>query len=580
MTPINGVKRSYVNGETSAGRNRRNSGGALGWFPNETAAELTAQRTLRGRMVATARFPLIIVCLATLTVACDAPAFAEIQLARVLGSHMVVQQGRPIRIWGGAAAGEAVTVTLADENKSATADAAGRWLVELAARPRNDQAHTDPLTISIAGSSSKAPIKLEDVLVGDVWLCAGQSNMGTCVRDANGGQETLAAIDLPQMRLFDRVPYLTAAKPQNDLIAGSWRDCSRDNAAIFSAVGFYFGRKVHEKTGVPIGLVSCAFGGTAIEAWISRQTLEEIPTAGPLLKRYQDSLPGYDARYAAYRKLFDAVVIARDQARARGEEWWKIPEPGQPFGPHHRYAPFCIYNAMIHPLENLSLRGVIWYQGESSADRGELHRDLLPGLVRDWRNHFRDERMPFGIVQLPNINPRKPDPGESEWAELREAQFLTARRGTQIGLAITIDIGDVKDLHPGNKKDVGERLALWALSSVYGQPIAPCGPFYDGFAVEGNAIRVRFDHCAAGLGAKGEEPLAGFAIAGSDRKFVWAEARIDGKSVVVRNAAVPAPVAVRYGWADNPACNLANSAGLLASPFRTDDWPVITTGRR
>lgn len=508
------------------------------------------------------------------------PAMAEVRIARMLGSHMVVQQEQPIRIWGTAEAGETVQVTLGDERQSVAADSAGRWLVELAPRPRTDLDHPNPMTITVSGPATAKTISIEDVLVGEVWLCTGQSNMATCVRDANGGQEALAAADLPAIRLFDRVPYATEAEPRTDVEDGSWRVCSPDHAAIFSAVGYYFGRKVHEKTGAPLGLISCTLGGTAIEAWISRQALEPLESADPLLKRYEESLPGYEQRYSEYRKLLDVVVDARNKARARGEEWWKIPEPGEPFGPHHRYAPACVYNAMIHPLENLSLRGTIWYQGESSADRGELHRYLLPALIGDWRRHFRNESMPFGIVQLPNINPRKPEPSQSEWAELREAQFLAARNVPHTGLAVTIDVGDANDLHPGNKKDVGERLARWALGAVYGLETVASGPLFAGMAIEGNAIRLRFDHVADGLTSNDGNPLAGFAVSGEDRKFVWATATIDGPTILVHSDAVPWPVAARYGWADNPACNLVNSAGLLASPFRTDDWPEITTGRR
>lgn len=509
---------------------------------------------------------------------CEAPASAEVRLAKMLGSHMVVQRDKPIRVWGFAAPSEVVTVSVAAEKKSASADTSGAWLVELS--PRTWSTDAKPLTITVTGSATPTPVQIEDVLVGDVWLCAGQSNMGIAVQDAQGGKEALAEANFPNIRLFDRVPYSLAAEPRDDLVGGSWRPCTPQHTAIFSAVGYYFARQAHQQTGVPLGMISCSFGGTAIETWISKAALEQVPTAGPLLQRYQDALPGYDARYAAYRKLFDAMVDARNKARARGEEWWKIPEPGQPFGPHHRYAPFVVYNDMIHPLRNVTLRGVLWYQGESSADRGELHCDLLPALVRDWRRNFRHETLPFGIVQLPNINPRKPEPADSEWAELREAQFLTARNVPYTGLAVTIDIGDANDLHPANKRGVGERLAQWALGTVYEKDVVSSGPLFREHAVEGNTIRLRFDRTAGGLVSQGDGPLTGFAIAGEDRKFVWVDAAIDGETVVVRSSTVTAPVAVRYAWADNPAGNLANRGGLLASPFRTDKWPGISTGKR
>jgi sialate O-acetylesterase len=256
-------------------------------------------------------------------------------------------------------------------------------------------------------------------------------------------------------------------------------------------------------------------------------------------------------------------------------DWGSRPEPP---GPNNQNSPSVLYNAMIAPLVPFAIRGAIWYQGEANAGRAYQYRTLFPTMIRNWRKAWGEGEFPFYFVQLANWQPLKPEPGESEWAELREAQMMTLRE-PQTGMAVIIDIGDTNDIHPRNKLDVGHRLAAWALANTYGEKVETSGPLYKSFAVEGDKIRVRFTH-AVGLKTADGGPLKGFAIAGEDHKFVWAEARIEGNDVVVWNKDVTKPVAVRYAWADNPICNLYNKAGLPASPFRTDTWPGVTFARK
>jgi sialate O-acetylesterase len=274
----------------------------------------------------------------------------------------------------------------------------------------------------------------------------------------------------------------------------------------------------------------------------------------------------------------DGQWLYKPERVAPGREPDYSAHPGPRPGPENPYNPVVLSNAMIAPLTPFSIRGAIWYQGESNAGRAYQYRTLLPALIRDWRARWNRGDFPFYFVQLANWRVRKAEPSESDWAELREAQLLTLRAVPRTGMAVAVDIGEAGDIHPGNKRDVGVRLARWALADTYGRRVEKSGPLYDSHRVEGGRVRVRFRH-AQGLKTSDGRAPAGFAVAGADRKFVWADARIEGDSVVVWGRGVPRPVAVRHAWADNPAVNLYNSDGLPASPFRTDDWPGLTVGR-
>jgi len=307
----------------------------------------------------------------------------------------------------------------------------------------------------------------------------------------------------------------------------------------FSAASFYFGRQLYRELGVPIGLIHSSWGDTVAEAWTSLEALEKMESM--------------KERLAA------------------------LSTPSQPAAPANPNITTVLYNGMIAPLLPFAIKGAIWYQGESNADRACQYRELLPTMIGDWRKRFGVGDFPFYIVQLAAFTARQPQPRESNWAELREAQALTAGNLINCGLAVAIDLGDAKDIHPKNKRGVGVRLALNALAKNYGKRVEYSGPWYRTMRMKDGAIRLNFDHAKSGLIARGAG-LKGFAIAGEDKKFVWADARIDAKTVVVSSPQIPRPVAVRYAWDSNPDCNLYNGAGLPAVPFRTDDWPEITKG--
>jgi sialate O-acetylesterase len=304
--------------------------------------------------------------------------------------------------------------------------------------------------------------------------------------------------------------------------------------------------------------------------------LEENPAFEPILKRYQDALAAYPQAMIKYKE--DLAKWSEAARKARGAGTPVPPRPGEPLGSTHPWAPAGLYNAMVAPLVPYGIRGAIWYQGESNAGRAYQYRELFPTMIRSWWNNWGQGEFPFLFVQLANFKDAKPEPGDSDWAELREAQTMTLSL-PNTGMAVITDIGDAKDIHPKNKQDVGKRLALWALARTYGKDVIYSGPLYKSMEVKGNKIVLHFDHVDGGLVAQGEAgnpTLKGFSIAGPDRKFVWAQARIEGDTVVVSSDKVAEPLAVRYAWADNPPCSLYNQAGLPAAPFRTDSWPGVT----
>lgn len=506
-------------------------------------------------------------------------ARADVRLHPLFSDHAVLQRDAALRVWGWAEPGEEVAVSLGAAAAKATAGADGTWAVTLAAQP----ASKEPLVLRAKG---KNEVVVPDVLLGDVWLCGGQSNMewplAAC--DAPGD---VAGADLPLVRHFG-VAMTFAATPR-DTVAGQWVAATPQTAPGFTAVGFYFARKIHRETGVPVGLLRSCVGGTNIELWMSQDTLLSTPA----LKTYADVMRASLARYRddlrAARDRFDAWSARSKEAEAAGRGMPPPPEwPAHPFSDAVQ-RPRCVmlHNGMIHPLAGFALRGVLWYQGESNAGTPadcDQYIEKQRALVADWRRWFGRDDLPFYAVQLaawlaPNDDPA----GGDGWAEFRDAQ----RRALQIpgtGLASALDVGDPADIHPKNKADVGERLARWALNDVYGRPQVTSGPLYLSHAVEGSAIRVKFTHVGAGLMAgrkDGRAPavedkgaaLRRFAIAGEDRKWRWADAVVDGDTVVVRSPDVPRPVALRYAYAMNPAgANLYNRDGLPASPFRTDRW--------
>jgi sialate O-acetylesterase len=464
-------------------------------------------------------------------------AHADVKLASIFGDSMVLQRELPVPVWGWAEAGEEVTVTLGEQTRKATADKDGRWQVKLDAL----KAKAEGQTLKVTGKNS---IELKDVLIGEVWICSGQSNMEWSLNAVLNANEEVAAANHPQIRLFN-VPGHTTSPVANDTCPGAWQVCAPNTAAGFSAVGYFFGRRLQAELKVPIGLVGSNWGGTLIEPWTSPAGFQSVPE----LKAIADQVAAYTA-----------------ETQVGGG------------------SPSAIYNAMIHPLAPFAMRGAIWYQGESNGGEGESYYHKTQALVNGWRQLFNPD-LAFYWVQLANFqNPNESAEGGDGWARIREAQ----RKSLNIkhtGMAVIIDIGEAGDIHPRNKQDVGSRLAVWALHQTYGmKDIVPSGPLYKGQKVEGNSIRLSFDNVGSGLVVGKKEGLAPllivkdgklerFAIAGADKKWHLAEATIDGSDVIVKSPDVKSPVAVRYAYSMNPTgANLYNIEGIPASPFRTDDW--------
>jgi len=509
-------------------------------------------------------------------------SWAAVKLPAVLGGNMVIQQGKPFRIWGMAEPGEAVTADIAGRSGSAKADATGRFSFELA--PLDAKKDTGPLELSITGGDGKS-VKFRNVVVGEVWLCSGQSNMRLTVKECASGDKEIAAANYESIRLF-YVPDADSTEPQFTMNA-QWRACSPKTVGGFSAAAYYFGRELHKQLGVPIGLIDSSRGYSPAEAWLPEELLASNPITKPIMDRQATLKPRYEELEKQYATDLAAWKEERRAATqpAAGESVDKPaatqplrPRPRRVWGVDRRLRPAGCYNAMLYPLAPYSIAGVVWYQGESNATRAEQYRTLLPMLIDHWRKLFAQPDMPFGIVQLTD-HVNKENAIDSAWAELRDAQLTTVRSVPHTGLAVTNDVGEPFNIHPVNKQDVGKRLAAWALARVYERPDQPVSPLYSSFAIEGSAIRIRFDDVGKGLAVKGNV-LAGFEIAGADRKYVPAEARIDGQTIFVSSPSVTAPVAVRYNWTDSPKGNLFSVDGLPASPFRTDDWPLLTAGVR
>jgi sialate O-acetylesterase len=630
-------------------------------------------------------------------------------LHSLFSDHMVLQQGKPIPVWGKADPGEEIRVTLAGSSTRVTTRPDGRWRALLQPLTAGG-----PFTLLVEG---KSRLQVHDVMIGEVWIASGQSNMHFALRAASTGAEDVPLATYHAIRLMT-IPKATSLKPAEQ-VAGSWVQCSPSTAAGFSAVAYYFGLALHKKLGAPVGLIQSSWPGTSAEEWIDSAQLSAEPEFAPIAERWRavegrtsgpeerpldfelqfdgfrlfvgaqnsteavkvgdfrygslanslggewnyswESAPlssielvqngspgdGFTLRSSGKLRSSDTAQIRADFRRggepmdlrqyaglrfkcrgrgyfrvhilqptivdwdnyttkviSAGTDWTDVtvkfsdlrqagwgerrPFTGESLSgfviellpdPDGTRPPAGLFNGMIAPLLPYGLRGAIWYQGEGNAGRAYQYRKLLPTLIRSWRSAFQQDEFPFLFVQLPNFGARLQDPSESAWAELREAQLRTLELPAT-GMAVTIDIGEAGNVHPRNKRPVGQRLARWALGDVYHVEEVLSGPLFEAADVQGSRVQVRFRHTGSGLVALDGKPLRGFAVAGADRKFAWADARIDGEAVVVESTAVPAPVAVRYAWGANPDCNLGNREGLPASPFRTDEWPGLTAGSR
>jgi sialate O-acetylesterase len=485
---------------------------------------------------------------------------AEVKPSPLFSDHMVLQRGMPVPVWGTASPGELVKVTLNGHSRSTRADADGKWMVRLRKLKAGG-----PYDMRIDGANSMV---IHDVLVGEVWLATGQSNMVfTVSKKINpwagmlDEEREIAAANYPQIRMFT-VKTAKTLEPQDDP-AGQWQICSPDTVPGFSAVGYLFARDLQQRLHVPVGILTVAYGASTAESWLPRSALEADPQLKPLLDRF-------DALESFYKSHPGATTADAPPAPQTINS-----RPGKP-GPlrdpvQDQHEPTVLFNGMLHPVIPFAIRGAIWYQGESivGGKAGvSLYPHVMETLVTQWRQLWGEGNFPFNAVQLPALKNVSNNPMVRE----AQAQILSL---PDTGLAVAIDVGDPDNVHPKDKEPVGERLALIAFANTYKQKLEYSGPRYKSMQIEGSSIRIRFTHADGGLLAKGG-PLEWFQIAGADQQFGPAEAVIDGDSIVVKSSAVPAPVAVRYAWDDYPlGCNLYNRAGLPAAPFRTDAWDAL-----
>ena len=480
---------------------------------------------------------------------------ADVKLHGLFSDNMVLQRDAPVPIWGWADEGEKVTVEFRNQKVSTTAKA-GKWMVKL---KKLKAGGPDELRVN-----GKNAIALKNVLVGEVWIASGQSNMEWPMRASFSPDTEIPKTENPTLRLYT-VPKLKAEELRDNVDA-SWVECNPSTTPSFSAVAYYFGRDLAKALNVPVGIIHTSWGGSPAEVWMS----DEVLKSNPAYKA--DVLDAYPAQAGRAKEAIAKFEQEQAAAKAEGKAFNKR-RPGMPWRPTE------LYNGMIAPLIPYAIKGAIWYQGESNAGRAHQYRTLFADMIRNWRNDWDQGDFPFLLVQLAPFMAVKDQPGESAWAELREAQALAARKLPKVGMAVITDVGEEKDIHPKKKEPVGARLALAARKIAYGEHIVYSGPTYKSMKVkEGKAI-LSFDHVGSGLEARDCE-LKGFAIAGADKKFVWAKAEIQGDKVIVSSPDVSEPVAVRYGWADFPVVNLWNKDGLPASPFRTDDFPMTTLAKK
>ena len=530
-------------------------------------------------------------------------ASADVTLPPLISDNMVLQRTKAA-IWGKADPGERVSVKLGAIGAKATAGKDGSWSVKL-----------EGLKVGEPGElvvSGKNKLTVKNVAVGDVWICSGQSNMEMTVLSGtwcgyggvlNAGQE-VAMADSPTIRMFT----VTKKSPETPMaeVEGQWEVCSPETVVHWSATGYFFARQLHDDLDIPVGMINSSVGGSSAQAWTPTEVLQGDPE---LKTAYYDRWKTQVAEYPAAKEVYEKTTLpawqaAADQATAAGQPVPRKPSPplGAPGSPGF---PSAHFNGMIYGASKFPIKGAVWYQGESNSREPALYQKLLSSMIGSWRKAWGVGDFPFLIVQLASFTQVRPEPADSLWAELRDAQKATAEAVPNAGLAVAIDIGDAANIHPKNKQEVGRRLALVAEAKVYGKNVVASGPMFAGAQFDAGTAKIAFKPgTAIGLTTKDGGDLKGFAVAGEDQKFVWAQARIVGAdpadhsdtltlpkpakgkkgskaaatpapepTIVVSSPSVPKPIAVRYAWAQNPEVNLVNKAGLPGCPFRTDTWP-------
>lgn len=513
------------------------------------------------------RIPLIVRLLVVLGLCSSSLSAAEkLSLSSLFTDHAVLQRDIAVPVWGKAEPGLKVVIQFAGQEKSATADKDGKWSVKLDPLA----ASADGRTLTVKAEPGSETIARQDVLVGEVWVCSGQSNMGWSLKNSTGGDEAIAAAGDAQLRLFNA--GARAVDEPQDSIGGSWAVDTPQTATNFSGVAYFFGKELRKALGVPVGLIKSAVGGTVCEAWTPKADLETNPTLKPLLDQQAKRIIDYPKVLEDYKSKEPELLKQYEEAVAKAKAD-KKPEPRKPTPPQDPVTnvnrPFGLYNGSIAPLVPYAIRGAIWYQGESNSGRGKEYQTLFPAMITGWRKVWGQGDFPFLFVQIAPHNGMSPD--------IRDAQRLAVQTTQNTAMAVTLDVGDAADIHPKPKQPVGARLALAARALAHGEKIEYSGPAYDALSVSGKKATLTFKHVGGGLVSK-DGALKGFTIAGSDGKFVEANAEIVGDTIVVTNDAVSAPTAVRYGWSNVPVASLWNKAGLPASPFQTDGAFMLEPG--
>ncbi|MDB5121779.1 MAG: 9-O-acetylesterase [Sphingobacteriales bacterium] len=515
-------------------------------------------------------------------------AIAAIKLPAIIGNNMVLQRGIKVPLWGWATIGEEIQISFQGKVFKTTADKEGKWFVKLSSYKAGG-----PFEMSL--KSNESQIELKNILIGDVWVASGQSNMEFGIQNEKTGTEEIPKATDSQIHMF-YVPMASALEPQKDIATvpagsrnGQWIVCSPEAMADtkwswhgFSAVGYYFAKELRSSTGSPVGMIATYKGGTPAQAWISLPGLQQAPAFSNYINNHQSFLDNYEkvkqeypAKEATFQAAFKQWNLQQTGAKPQA--------PTRPDGGFS--APSNLYNAMVSPLVPYGIKGVIWYQGESNADKlpqALEYKSLFPRLISDWREKWGQGNFPFLYVQLANIRKPAETPSEGIWPWLREAQLKTLSV-TKTGMAVITDIGEAYDIHPTNKKDVGIRMALIARKVAYKEKLVYSGPVYKCMKIKRNTVELSFENTGSGLvgnnpilktNTLASDHLRGFGIAASDGKFVWADAVLKGNKIIVSSDKISKPVAVRYNWADNPTGTLYNQEGLPATPFRTDNFPA------
>ncbi|WP_367389867.1 sialate O-acetylesterase [Lewinella sp. LCG006] len=496
---------------------------------------------------------------------------AAILLPDVLADNMVLQRQQKVPVWGWASPGESIEVTFHDQIHQTEADTEGKWMIYL--RPMS--ASATPSSLTISGENT---ITLKNILVGEVWLCTGQSNMQWRLLESAGGEEAIAKANYPDIRLFN-VSREVGFKHQEGRLA-TWELCSPETVPSFSGVGYFFGLDLYRLSGVPVGLINSSYGGSQAEAWTPREFLAASEELAPCIARediWAAERPQVQAKYDEDIANWKKAVA---KAKAEGSKL-----PNQPRSPDalrdYRIAG-SIYENMIAPLIPYAIRGTIWYQGESNEERAEQYELLLTTMIASWRSKWGQGDFPFGIVQLPNFRATSDVPQDLAWSHLRDRQRKVAEQVPNTGLIVTIDIGEADDIHPTNKYDVGMRLSRWAQQAVYGYDLLAGGPVFSHAKFRKGKAILYFDQVGQGLQTTDSQAPQEFVIAGPDQQWHWANAKIKGRRKIIVDAQkVELPQAVRYAFNNNPVQpNLTNETGVPASPFRTDTWLGPTHGKR